>query len=197
VAGIFPQTPFRLIAHETSHCLDTADLYVNGPALGLTLLDGYSDYFADDQVTVHLDAWHKFVLGWCQATIVELDGDGSTQVGEIRPRSLSGAVILWHPDRREREYFIVERRTPTSQFNVYDSGVAGDGLLIWRIIKANREAATYLSAPDLAPGGNQVWRAGMVTPMLSWADGTSVGVKLAIWPGATATSNLQIVQQPN
>jgi len=189
-AGVGPRTPFYQIAHETSHNLGTDDLYNSG-ALGqynniaLTLMSGYS-FTSDDQGSVHLDGWHKLRLGWTEPQVFDLETAGFVDLDD----SVTGSAVLWRNDRGASEYFLLERRTPSST-RLYDDGVAGDGVLIWR---STPTLTTHLSAPDLGAGGSGVWGPGTTTPALGWADGTSTGVALTIgnapdgrlrvsWPG--------------
>ena len=180
VAGCSLRTPFYQCAHELSHSLGTVDMYNNGSGnFGLTLMSGYS-FESDDQVPVHLDAWHKMVLGWCTPRIRRLDLSGSELLPQIRAGVAADPVLLWHPDRRANEYFLVERRTPRAADARYDVGVAGDGVLIWRVVAGTPAPATHLGAPNLSAGGSQVWAEGDTTPTLQWNDGSNTGVRLGI-----------------
>jgi M6 family metalloprotease-like protein len=180
VAGCALRTPFYQCAHELSHSLGTVDMYNNGAGnFGLTLMSGYS-FEADDQVPVHLDAWHKMALGWCTPRVRRLDLSGSELLPQIRTGVAADPVLLWHPDRRQNEYFLVERRTPRAADARYDAGVAGDGVLIWRVVAGTPAPPTHLGAPNLSAGGSQVWAEGVTTPALMWSDGSSTGVRLSV-----------------
>jgi M6 family metalloprotease-like protein len=174
-AGAGPLTPFYQIAHEVSHCLGTVDLYnVGNGNYGVTLMSGYP-FYSDDQGSVHLDAWHKLRLGWIEPQIMPLSIPGSAEISD----SPASGLVLWDDARRETEFFLLERRTPTSSARQYDGGVAGDGVCIWRVTRSSRLAA-HLGAPDLAVGGSGVWPAGSQTPGLSWEDGSSTGRALSV-----------------
>jgi M6 family metalloprotease-like protein len=181
VAFAGPLTPFYQIAHETSHSLGTVDLYNSGAGNSLlTLMGGYS-FFSNDQGSVHLDAWHKLALGWCEPRRRRLTRAGDEQLVEISPQQPNGAIILWHPDRGASEYFLVERRAASGQ-RKYDGSFPGDGALIWRIT-SGPNPATHLGSTDFALGASTVWQAGMQTPPLPWSDNTSTGVRLAFTRG--------------
>jgi M6 family metalloprotease-like protein len=181
VAFAGPLTPFYQIAHETSHSIGTVDLYNSGAGNSLlTLMGGYS-FFSNDQGSVHLDAWHKLALGWCEPRRRKLTRAGDEQLAEISSVEPNGAIILWHPDRGAGEYFIVERRTARGQ-RKYDGSFPGDGALVWRITRG-ANPATHLGAPNCVIGGNTVWQAGMQTPPLPWSDNTSTGISLAFTRG--------------
>ena len=185
VAGASLLTPFYQIAHELSHSLGTVDMYNNGAGnYHLTLMSGYS-FEGNDQVPVHLDAWHKLALGWCEPTVRRLDQPGSEFLPEIGTVQAAGPVLLWHPDRGAREYFLVERRTSQAADAHYDSGFGGNGVLIWRVDQGVWSPATHLGAPDLTAGGSGVRGADQVTPPLSWSDGSPTGFQIAVRPSGT------------
>lgn len=168
IAGAGPLTPFYQIAHELSHSLGTIDLYNTG--LGnsmLTLMGGYN-FWANDQIPVHLDIWHKLQLGWAEPRIFRMSEPGNSAVRE----GPTGAIVLWDEPRGSNEYFIIERRRPNAPGQRYDIGVAGDGILIWRVQKGVTNGVAHMGAPNLAAGGSGVWRPGQQTPMLVWADGS-------------------------
>jgi M6 family metalloprotease-like protein len=174
-----PLTPFYQIAHELSHSLGTLDMYNSGAGNSLlTLMGGYS-FFGDDQGTVHLDAWHKLALGWCEPRRRRLTRGGNELLVEITPSRPTSPIILWHPGRGAGEYFLVERRTSASTSRAYDSGFAGNGALVWRVTPGVPTPASHLGSPNLTLGGNGVWVGGQTTPPLLWSDGSSTGVQLS------------------
>lgn len=181
VAFAGPLTPFYQIAHETSHSLGTVDLYNSGAGNSLLTLMGGYPFFSDDQGIVHLDAWFKMALGWCEPRRRRMTRAGDEQLVEISSSQPNGAIILWHPARGANEYFIVERRTNAGQ-RKYDSSFPGNGALIWRVTRGTTPV-THLGSPDLAVGSNSIWQAGMQTPALTWADGSSTGVRLSFSAG--------------
>ncbi|MBU9762538.1 hypothetical protein FR943_01555 [Mycobacterium sp. TNTM28] len=182
VAGAGPLTPFYQIAHELSHSLGTIDLYGYGGNYLLTLMSGYS-FDADDQVPVHLDSWHKLHLGWIEPKIRDMAAAGSEVVGT----QSNGSIILWDTARRENEYFLFERRGPNLPGRTYDSGVAGDGVLVWRV----STDVAHLGDPSLTYGGSSVWTAGDQTPLLRWADGTSSGTSVRVATGADGALRIE------
>lgn len=169
IAFAGPFTPFYQIGHEVAHSLGAVDMYNPGTMnYLLTLMSAYS-FTGNDQGTVHLDAWHKMALGWCEPGRVQLSADGSASVVEISAERPDGAVILWHPSRGAAEYFLVERRNRAGG-RKYDVDFPDDGVLLWHIDPSR--APMNRGAPDLSPGSSGVWRAGMRTPPLTWTDGT-------------------------
>ncbi|MDQ1532094.1 MAG: hypothetical protein QOE37_2211, partial [Microbacteriaceae bacterium] len=172
VAGAGPLTPFYQIAHELSHSLGTVDMYNTGLGNNLLTLMGAYPFFANDQGSVHLDMWHKVVLGWAEPRVFRLSSSDSTFVGT----SSDGAILLWDETRRENEYFIVERRRPhAGPAHKYDDSFPADGVLIWRVQQGAANVA-HMGAPDMTPGGSGVWRSGQQTPALKWSNGQETGV---------------------
>jgi hypothetical protein len=183
VAFAGPLTPFYQIAHETSHSIGTRDLYNSGAGNALLTLMGGYPFFTNDQGSVHLDAWHKLALGWCEPRRRRMTRAGDEQLVEISAQQPNGAVILWHPQRGATEYFLLERRTASGRQRKDDGSFPGDGALLWRITPSNPNTATHLGSTNLALGANSVWQSGMQTPPLPWSDGTSTGVRLAFARG--------------
>jgi M6 family metalloprotease-like protein len=177
LAGGGPQTPFFQFAHELSHAaLGTADMYNSGEGHGgLTLMAGYS-FTANDQYTVHLDPWHKFVLGWIEPRVFRLSRIGSAELWE----SPDGNVLLWDDSRGAAEYFLLERRRPDAPGLHYDSDFVGDGVVIWRVRQGMAGGVVSLGPPNLVAGRSGVWSKGSQTPFLRWTDGESTGAVLAI-----------------
>lgn len=176
VAGAGPLTPFYQIAHELSHSLGTIDMYNTGEGnTRLTLMGAYP-FFSNDQGSVHLDMWHKLILGWAEPRRYRLSSSANTAV----TTAADGAILLWDEARQATEYFIVERRRPDAPARQYDASVPGDGVLIWRVQQGVGNGVAHLGAPALTPGGSGVWRTGQQTPELTWSDGRPTGVRLTL-----------------
>jgi M6 family metalloprotease-like protein len=178
VAGVGPQTPFYQVAHELSHSLGTIDMYYapNNYNTQLTLMGAYS-FLADDQVPVHLDMWHKMQLGWAEPRIFRMSDTGSATVVE----GAAGAVVLYDDAHGANEYFIIERRRHNTPGLNYDSGVAGDGILIWRVAKQGATTVIlHQGSPTMIPGNNAVWSPGQQTPTLIWTDGSPANCYLTL-----------------
>ncbi|MEV0174204.1 hypothetical protein AB0I00_24175 [Streptomyces sp. NPDC050803] len=184
-AGAF--TPFYQIGHEVSHSLGTLDMYDPNNSNHLLTLMGAYPFDSNDQVVVHLDAWHKLALGWCEPERIQLTGHGGANVFEISPQRPDGAVILWHPSRMASEYFLLEHRTPAGG-RKYDVDFPGDGVLIWHIDPSR--APMHRGAPHLVPGTNDVWLTGMETPPLTWTDGSVAVGSLTFAAGPEPNSTL-------
>ncbi|MEU3480918.1 hypothetical protein ACI2LO_33145 [Streptomyces sp. NPDC033754] len=184
IAFAGPFTPFYQIAHEVTHSLGTIDMYNPGSMNYLLTLMGAYPFYSNDQATVHLDAWHKLQLGWCEPRLVELQAHGSADVAEISAERPDGAVILWHQNHGVSEYFLLERRRANGP-RKYDRSFPGNGLLIWHIDPAR--TPMNRGTPNLDAGSSGVWEAGTHTPPLHWSDGTMAvsGLTIAAGPNAS------------
>ena len=192
-AGI--NTPFYQIAHESSHSLGlgaTSDLRGYGEQNSLlTLMSGYS-FNSDDQRSVHLDAFHKHVLGWTDARIYSLTTPREVSIPVTHAARPDAPVLLWDPGRGTNSYFLLEYRTPNApQALAYDEAVAGsgpgtvrEGLAIWRVpgIPSGGRVTEHLGSTDLRPAGNTLWQPGQITPELAWPDGTLTGARIRVGP---------------
>jgi hypothetical protein len=193
VAFAGPLTPFYQIAHETMHSLGTVDMYNSGAGnFLLTVMGGYS-FDANDQGIVHLDAWHKLALGWCEPRRRRLTRSGDELLVETSIDRPNAALILWHPARGTREFFMLERRRAIGTDRKYESTFPGDGVLLWRITPGAPHTATHLGSPLLGVGENRVWAAGQTTPLLPWSDGSSTDVALTF--AATASGAIRVTWQ--
>ena len=105
---------------------------------------GAYDFWANDQVPVHLDMWHKLQLGWAEPRIFRMSDPSNTAVRE----GPTGAIVLWDNARGANEYFIIERRRPNAPAQRYDIGVAGDGILIWRVQKGVTNGVAHMGAAE-------------------------------------------------
>lgn len=195
VAFAGPRTPFYQIAHEVAHSVGlgaTSDLRGYGEQNNmLTLMSGYS-FDSDDQRSVHLDGFHKHVLGWTDARVFSLAAPQEVAVPVTHAARPDAPVLLWDPARGTGNYFLLEFRTPNSpQGLAYDEAVAGsnpgvvqEGLAIWRVpgIPSGSRVTEHLGSTDLRPAGSTLWQPGQITPELTWSDGTSTGTRIRVGP---------------
>jgi M6 family metalloprotease-like protein len=128
IAEVYAGSPPNLGAftHEMSH------LFLNLPDMYFTFFLPYAAgaYSLMDvsYIDSHLDPFHKIHLGWLQPTIVHKSGRYS-----IYPVESGGdAYVLMDPARGEKEYFIVENRQRSLQ---YDTQLPDSGLAVWHIME--------------------------------------------------------------
>jgi M6 family metalloprotease-like protein len=137
--------------HELSHLLlGTADMYFTffcSTAAGdASIMDaGYG--------STHLDAFHKLKLGWLHPKVILRSGRYELESVEQEP----DVWILLDPDRRSREYFIVENRWGGES---YDRTMADDGgLAVWHVMEDSLVYGTVPPPPFTDP---QKWAS--ITP---------------------------------
>jgi M6 family metalloprotease-like protein len=170
-AMVGEQTSFDAVAHELTHSLGTSDLH-NGTCLSMNpTVMSCTDSSNSLQNPRHLDAWHKFKLGWIDPIVRRITTSGSTSVSTSTSTMTNGARLFWKRERGTSEYFLVERRTQTQS---YDIGVSGTGLVIWHV-NASNGSVVALGSSTLVFGGSGVWQGSGSTPTLNWRDGTSTG----------------------
>jgi len=145
------------MAHEYGHALGLLDLYdTDSSSKGIgqwSLMAGGADNtivgWRTGELPAHLDAWSKFALDWVTPTLVTttlanqsiVAVENSNQVFQL----LSG-------NPASGEYYLVENRQKVG----FDSGLPGDGLLIWHIdgeVIAAKLASNDINNSECVPGG--------------------------------------------
>ena len=162
-----------------------AGLGPNKVNTGMTLMGAYS-FTANNQYTVHLDIWHKFALGWAEPRVFRLKEPQTQEVWE----GADGSLLLWDDSRNANEYFLIERRRPNAPGEFYDSGFAGDGIVIWRVNTQLAGGILTLAPPGLTPGNPGAWASGSQTPYLAWTSGDATGVSVSV--GDSGNGRLQV-----
>ncbi len=122
----------NVIAEEMIHVLQNGhcgDIY--GPS---SMSAGYSVMAGNTYL--HVDAWHKMQLAWCEPRIHSLRQPGLFTLSAAQLMDSNSPVILYDPLselRGIREFFVLEYRTKSSLTagGGYDSDVADNGLVIW------------------------------------------------------------------
>jgi len=185
------------MAHELSHSLGTTDLYGDYKlSENLSLMGNLRFPYVDDDMRLfHLDPWHKMALGWHRPTILSLrEPHMGIPLHAKASDSPYNSYILYDPARGNREFFMVEFRTPNSTSAsgvtraIYDTDVPGTGVVIWHVnLGSNLQPRNLAAPPHHVPGifalgahlsmlnENRVWQSGTTTPPLRWNDGTSAG----------------------
>jgi hypothetical protein len=148
-AQAIPLTPFYQIAHELSHSPGTIDMYNTGAGNNLLTLMGACPFFTDDRGTVHLDIWHKLVLGWAEP-----------RVFSMHPRN--SAIVLWPKNIRGFRTRLFENNAPLGPILSFAfarafSTIAGvtSSPITWRRLPIS-SAATQTSAPPRQPRSTTV-----------------------------------------
>lgn len=193
VSFVGPLTPFYQIAHELAHSLglpSSSDLrgYGNSNNL-LTLMAGYS-FGSNDQRSVHLDGFHKHVLGWSRPRVHSIELPGETEVAITSSSSPDAPVLLWSTSKGKATYLLLEYRSSDPRTGLaYDEAVAGaqpssiqEGLAVWRVpgIPASGRAAEHLGSPKLTPAGSELWNSGALSPEIDLPAGDASGTRIAV-----------------
>jgi M6 family metalloprotease-like protein len=138
--------------HEYAHALGLPDLYdtdYSSEGIGawsLMAAGSWNYTTTPGDTPAHLDAWSKYYLGWVTPTQV---------IGTLANESIEQAAtaadvyqLLPGSPSTGGEYFLVENRQRTG----FDTGLPGDGLLIWHIDEAqtNNDNECYPGGPSCA-----------------------------------------------
>jgi len=150
---------------------------------------------------MHLDPWHKMMLGWIEPRVVAFGQPGTAKLAaqHVAAREdFKAPLLLFDPMRGPREFFLLEYRTHSALG--FDQAPANSGLVVWQVVldranrpfavaadRANCKGAT-LSVPSLfvrgAPnwqlGGNKAYAGGDGPFSLKWLDGTDTGVRVTV-----------------
>lgn len=181
------------IAHEAAHgVLDAPDMYSNFATRAgfYSLMDAHVN-------STHLDPFHKLKSGHLTPDVVEINKWATRTVSLASVEKKKEAIIIYHPDKNDREYFIVENRwrgtSPTSNYDFYLSP-AQPGIAVWHIVEDLALANQFRPAGDLDVVSWDWGRLGIrflgILPSigssteLKWADGSSAKIKV------TAKSNI-------
>jgi M6 family metalloprotease-like protein len=126
-SGSFPQTGYRVLPHENGHVFGLPDLYTQAGGGAVGHWDIMSeDWGADNDLL----GWHKWKLGWLDATQVECVTERGTAQYTLTPlaRSGPGTKLLFVPIGRRTGY-AVELRTREGN----DATVCRPGILVYRV----------------------------------------------------------------
>jgi M6 family metalloprotease-like protein len=106
----------------------------------------------------HLSAWSKIELGWVTPTLVHRSSpvpfDG---ISAIPPIETSPTAYKIYPNGPgdENQFFLVENRQRTAAGTLFDRGLPGSGILVWRVDNGKMQAWRKSSAtPLLRPAVN-------------------------------------------
>jgi M6 family metalloprotease-like protein len=124
-------SPVGVFAHEFAHDLGIPDLYVEGAPspVGRWSLMGHGAWLGNPpgSLPAHLDPWSKALLGWINP--ITLTGNASqVQVKRIETYREGSLYKIPYPGIAS-EYLLIENRQRIG----FDSGLPGDGILVWHI----------------------------------------------------------------
>lgn len=177
------QRPFNvgMIAHELSHLLFRAEDLHSCPSS--TRPAQYS--MMDAGSVTHLDPWHKLHAGLIVPDLVETS-TWSDRTLLLDPVASGGreALLLYDRNRRDREYFVIEWRRPSSA--PHDDPTAA-GVVVWHVFDDPNLAQQFPPSGGEACGWdrNSVRRIRVLNDPtesvdLVWADGTPANLRATL-----------------
>ncbi|MFI5685928.1 M6 family metalloprotease domain-containing protein [Streptomyces sp. NPDC051636] len=125
-SGSYAQTGYRVLPHENGHVFGLPDLYTQegGGAVGHWDIMS-EDWGADNDLL----GWHKWKLGWLDASQVSCAAAHSTTEYELTPLSRTGGRKLVFVPFSGRSGYALELRTQGGN----DEAVCHPGILIYKV----------------------------------------------------------------
>jgi M6 family metalloprotease-like protein len=165
-------------SHESSHAeLGAVDLYGVCPAVS----SGFYSIMDQHWESTHLDPFHKMKNGMVQPLAIDLSHTTSGVFTLPAVESHYQLLLLYHPDRVNKEYFLVENRFPgTLLWRNYDGPLGNGSVVIWQIF----EDKTLTASSAVCPGDVRYIRRGYTLTAagqsvdLKWSDGSSAGARV-------------------
>jgi M6 family metalloprotease-like protein len=202
VVGVGEEVGFASINHEIMHSLGIDfEMYEHGFHPNLTVMGATLFQNPDDRQTFHPDGWLKMQFGWVEPKVYSLDTRGSAILlaQQVKPYDdKRGSVILYHPARGTKEFFLLEYRNPQAAGGSYDANVSSAGVTVWHVIhgankwitrvpvegdpKATVASVFNRGAPDWKQGGNRLYTDQDGAIPFKWLDGSDSGARLHIGP---------------
>ena len=158
---------------------------------------------ADPGLTVHLDPWHKMLVGWTDPRVFAIGKPytaklAAQHVSYLAEAELKRPILLYDAMRGPAEFFLLEYRTHSALG--FDRALANSGLVVWQValdganrpftVPADRKncRGETLSVPSLfvrgAPnwqlGGSAAYWGGDGPFSLKWMDGKDSGVRVSV-----------------
>ncbi|WP_030870135.1 M6 family metalloprotease domain-containing protein [Streptomyces sp. NRRL S-37] len=125
-SGSYDRTGYRVLPHENGHVFGLPDLYTaeGGGAVG------HWDIMSEDWgANNDLLAWHKWKLGWLDASQVDCAADPGTREYTLTPLARAGGPKLVFIPLDDHSGYAVELRTRAGN----DEAVCRPGVLIYRV----------------------------------------------------------------
>jgi M6 family metalloprotease-like protein len=200
VVGIGEEVGFASINHELMHSLGiNFEMYEHGFHSQLTVMSSTIFNNPDDRRSFHPGAWLKMQFGWVEPKVCALQIPGSANLlaQQLKPnQDKHGSVILYHPEKGTKEFFLLEYRNPKVVGGSYDANVSSAGVAIWHVIHGKNKWITRVpvegnpkatvasvfnrGAPNWKQGGNQLFTDQHGAIALKWLDGSDTRVRLRI-----------------
>lgn len=178
-----------LVAHEAAHALlGAADMYTYG---GYTTSPGWYSLMDTHFNANHLDPFHKLKSGHLAPDLIEINAWTLRTVRLAAVETQREVLIVYHPSKHDREYFIIENRWGgTTLTPNYDSTLPAQGIAVWHIVE-DLELANQFRPPGTPSFTVYHWEWGRLSirflgilassgaaKELMWADGTSSQIEV-------------------
>jgi hypothetical protein len=168
-----------MAAHEISHhYLGTVDLY----GVCDQVDPGFYSIMDDPSLATHLDPFEKMKSGFLQPLAIDLSVQESATFALPAIESRYQVLLLHHPDRVGREYYLIENRYPGDSGDPnYDGPLNRGAVVVWQIF----EQASLTATSAVCPGDVRFIRKRAVlmapgdTFALTWSDGSSAGFTIS------------------
>lgn len=193
------------IAHEAAHgVLGAPDLYSN-----FTTRPGFYSLMDTHVNSTHLDPFHKLKSGYLTPDVVEINKWVTQTVSLAAVETKREAIIIYHPTKNDREYFIIENRwrgtSPTSNYDFYLSP-AQPGIAVWHIVEDLALANQFRPPGDpnvvswdwgrLSVRFLGVLSSSGASTELKWADGAPSKIKVTAKGGSAEFVDVEIAKLP-
>lgn len=165
---------------------------------GYTLMAAVNS--SNPRQTVHLDPWHKMMVGWTEPRVVAIGKAGSAKLAaqHLAPPAEKRPLVIYDGMKGPSEFFLLEYRTRSPLG--FDQDVGNSGLVIWHVMldRANHvfkvpadrknckgetlpvQSLFVRGAPDWLLGSGRAYYATVGPITLKWMDGTDTGVQVSV-----------------
>lgn len=168
-----------IAVHEISHhYLGALDLY----GVCAQVDPGFYSIMDVPDFATHLDPFEKMKNGFLQPLAIDLSVQESATFALPAVESRHQVLLLHHPDRVAREYYLIENRYPGNAGTPnYDGPLNQGAVVVWQIF----EQASLSATSAVCPGDVRFIRKRAVlmvpgdTFALTWSDGASAGFTIS------------------
>jgi M6 family metalloprotease-like protein len=208
VAVVGETDAFAIVNRELFHLIAPAAVNLDGWPQKCFALNGGRSLMAaantgDPALTMHLDPWHKMLVGWTEPRVFALGKPNREKLAaqHIEPGADMGykrPILLYEAMKGTSEFFLLEYRTHSGLG--FDQAVVNSGVVVWQVAldAANRPfempadrknckgetlripSLFVRGAPNWLMGGNTAYWGGDGPFSLKWMDGSDSGVRVTL-----------------
>jgi M6 family metalloprotease-like protein len=188
-----------LVAHEAAHLtLGAADMYANLTTRANTysIMDWHGDH-------THLDPFHKLKSGFTTPNLVEINSWSTRTVTMAAVETTQEITIVYDAVKADQEYYILENRWGGSGSGNYDRLLPAEGIVVWHIIQDFALMDAFPPPGDPVASGDwgrkgirklAVLSATDRSQTLTWADGSSAGIRVTTKAGPQQRLSTEIAK---